>query len=1060
MVSQAEVDALEARVLALENYIGITPSTRMVIAALSQLRADITTNTGNISSHTTRLALIDQKITDLSLAIKELQGLTDLDALSDVDTTGVSDGNILIYSEDDETWLPQDYQAELALEDLTNVNSGAQQNNLLTYSGGAWNPLALALQLNDLTDVDTSPSSGNVLSFNGSQWINTTPSGLTLALDGITDVDIIAQASGQFLGYDGLSWKNLSVPIIDSLDQISDVDITSPTNDEVLTYEDGEWVNRPVTTKYTTDLDLYVDPVNGDDTDTGLASGNAWKTLEKATTFLDDSLVNGCIVTVHCAEGDYSEAMSADYDWRFPRTTAINSGAVRFIGDERHGAGLSVMHGDYREAITATGPLTIEVTYNDDEAVHFTPAAEGWGSGDRAVVQVNDVVYIAPIDSVTDGATSVDPIIIVFAAAGWTDLYDTPVATPDLQALGYGDGDDYRGDSLTFLPTRTFTCDGSKLQNMRISELASGYWQIRGFAFDRRTSAAFGYGIYSYVNNKFADSNISATNENANVRGCVLLGDTTNRARLYYNYVGYATALYLASFQGALCVFDGDDTATFYAGFIYAYSPSAYSVGTTGNFTLRRVRCTGGGYCIYAGYALSGYIYYGFAARCTYGLYTRNCSSLTMYTGFMFGCTTGIYATDLNYLYIRPNKSGSGVWLYNCTTGINATRCGLVWDRTGSATYSRIDVPTNGIGALVRDMTFLWGDPSNSIYIIPGATGTVGLRARDNGFIGVYYIAPTWTYADEAARLAAVGFLPADVGKYAYQESDDSYWALTDDAPITWAATMINECATKYDPPLNTYGNNGSITSYYESTGLMDWTLDHGIDDSEFTGALVGKTMLSEALAVLDNEGWQTISSSKYAAAYTAADLTITMSDTSDMAEGRPIEYTIGGTAYYGIIHTVALNTSIEFYGQPGATGNITSLRLGRQQNIVELKFHVGSTFGDDAADLLETDLGLYDKWSGPTAYIVDFQGTLGTADTGAAQPKMNFKADGNLVGTDDTNNGIELSDTPGTWVHATGLSNANSVLDYDDPLEVRCTVAGTNGDAEDLSFTVLVVVP
>jgi len=43
-----------------------------------------------------------------------------------------------------------------------------------------------------------------------------------------------------------------------------------------------------------------------------------------------------------------------------------------------------------------------------------------------------------------------------------------------------------------------------------------------------------------------------------------------------------------------------------------------------------------------------------------------------------------------------------------------------------------------------------------------------------------------WTYADQTARLAATGFAAADVGKSAYQESDRTWWLLTNHSPIAW----------------------------------------------------------------------------------------------------------------------------------------------------------------------------------------------------------------------------------------------------------------------------------
>lgn len=52
---------------------------------------------------------------------------------------------------------------------------------------------------------------------------------------------------------------------------------------------------------------------------------------------------------------------------------------------------------------------------------------------------------------------------------------------------------------------------------------------------------------------------------------------------------------------------------------------------------------------------------------------------------------------------------------------------------------------------------------------------------------GEIHIPYNWSYADAAARLAATGFIVADVGKLARQVSDNTLWMLTDESPITWA---------------------------------------------------------------------------------------------------------------------------------------------------------------------------------------------------------------------------------------------------------------------------------
>lgn len=54
--------------------------------------------------------------------------------------------------------------------------------------------------------------------------------------------------------------------------------------------------------------------------------------------------------------------------------------------------------------------------------------------------------------------------------------------------------------------------------------------------------------------------------------------------------------------------------------------------------------------------------------------------------------------------------------------------------------------------------------------------------------LGERHPAHNWEYADAAARTAATGFVPADVGKWARQLDNNTFWVLTDDSPVTWAS--------------------------------------------------------------------------------------------------------------------------------------------------------------------------------------------------------------------------------------------------------------------------------
>lgn len=62
---------------------------------------------------------------------------------------------------------------------------------------------------------------------------------------------------------------------------------------------------------------------------------------------------------------------------------------------------------------------------------------------------------------------------------------------------------------------------------------------------------------------------------------------------------------------------------------------------------------------------------------------------------------------------------------------------------------------------------------------------TNGLHANSTG--ANVHTPITYTYTDEIDRNAASGFTSADVGKFAWQQDEDSIWILTDDSPATWA---------------------------------------------------------------------------------------------------------------------------------------------------------------------------------------------------------------------------------------------------------------------------------
>lgn len=85
----------------------------------------------------------------------DLGGVTTLDGLSDVDTTGATDGQVLTYDLGTDSWLPATASTVAALDDLTDVaTAGAASGEVLTYNGATWDPQPVASAAADITVDD------------------------------------------------------------------------------------------------------------------------------------------------------------------------------------------------------------------------------------------------------------------------------------------------------------------------------------------------------------------------------------------------------------------------------------------------------------------------------------------------------------------------------------------------------------------------------------------------------------------------------------------------------------------------------------------------------------------------------------------------------------------------------------------------------------------------------------------------------------------------------------------------------------------------------------------
>jgi hypothetical protein len=138
---------------------------------------------------------------------------------------------------------------------------------------------------------------------------------------------------------------------------------------------------------------------------------------------------------------------------------------------------------------------------------------------------------------------------------------------------------------------------------------------------------------------------------------------------------------------------------------------------------------------------------------------------------------------------------------------------------------------------------------------------------------------------------------------------------------------------------------------------------------------------------------------------------------------------------------------------------DITELSVGAPSQLVIMDLTVAGAYADNTEDILQGTANRYIRWKKSTAYLVGLSATHKTADTGASQPKLNVKVDGNLVSTQDSNAGLQLS-TAGAWVDgsAVAISTSNYAVSWNSSLDLRVTAAGTNGDAANLSVALIFV--
>lgn len=327
------------------------------------------------------------------------------------------------------------------------------------------------------------------------------------------------------------------------------------------------------------------------------------------------------------------------------------------------------------------------------------------------------------------------------------------------------------------------------------------------------------------------------------------------------------------------------------------------------------------------------------------------------------------------------------------------------------------------------------------------ATGTTTLATALTGVVradsGVLSIDGDVTDIVSAATLTAAGKIEIATGAET-NAGTDATRAVSPDGLDDWTGSA--QIAT-----VGTLSAGDVTAQVSAATDSLAGRVELSTDAEAATGTATDKALVPANLVHSREAHWQELATSKYTATPSDTD-TLAMSDTTDVAVGVPIRYTISSVVYYGQVVAETGNTSIDIVGA-SLGGDVTKLEVGQAQRIVIVPMYVDSTYGDGAeANLLAVDMTTYIKWRLGKAYCVSFSCIHSGVDTGA-EPKINVQINNAAVSSNDTNNGVQLG-AAATWVDnsAVAITTASYDINFDEELEVECTVAGGTGDAEDLT--------
>jgi len=308
-----------------------------------------------------------------------------------------------------------------------------------------------------------------------------------------------------------------------------------------------------------------------------------------------------------------------------------------------------------------------------------------------------------------------------------------------------------------------------------------------------------------------------------------------------------------------------------------------------------------------------------------------------------------------------------------------------------------------------------------------------------------------------AGRACTASVLAAYVDDKLWTDAADSTNIVASDHFLVRRASTTVEADISY---IQTY-IHANFATYSAALASVDESTLTATDKFYLTQAGTPKHVSLENLA--DYMGgqvgvtpWTAVSDANFTH-LPASTSTITFSDTTGMAVGLPLEYTIGTVVKYGIITAVVTNSLVTIAGAPlSATIDDGGLRVGIRSQVVQVDFEIEHAgWGRNASTEILSEYGdKYFRWRRGTAYLVHFSAVQYSVDSGT-EAKINVRINGNVVSSADTFLGIQLG-AAATWVDnpAIEITTANYDVNYGESVDVYCTAAATTGDAGSLTVS------